>query len=267
MPEVLTDDNVTLVYEDFGPRDGARVVLCHGLALSGEQLFADAEYFARRGYRVLVPDLRGHGRSGKPQTMTRDAFTIQRMAEDMVTVLDHAGVGAVHWVGNSLGGIVALDLLKRHTDRLRTLATFGSPYSLYLPRWGSGVMPLAYTVLGRDFYSWMAGHAMNTRAAGQRLTAEVVKRFDPQVGKLAGYNVASFNMIETVRNARLPILMLRGSFDVQINIWLGPALKAMRGRDNFRLVDVPWGGHCANLDAPDKIRGELLNFWQGTEAA
>ena len=36
---------------------------------------------------------------------------------------------------------------------------------------------------------------------------------------------------------------------------LGPALKAMRGRDNFRLVDVPWGGHCANLDAPDEIRG------------
>lgn len=56
-------DGVTIVYDDLGPRDGVPVVLCHGLAAAGEQMAADAAFFAERGYRVLVPDLRGHGRS------------------------------------------------------------------------------------------------------------------------------------------------------------------------------------------------------------
>ena len=117
--QVLTEDGVTIVHDDLGPRDGVPVVLCHGLAAAGAQLSADAEYFAGRGYRVLVPDLRGHGRSGKPAAMRVEDFSIARMAADMVAMLDQAGVGPVHWVGNSLGGWVAFELERR--GRARTL--------------------------------------------------------------------------------------------------------------------------------------------------
>ena len=58
--------------------------------------------------------------------------------------------------------------------------------------------------------------------------------------------------------------MLRGGRDPQINLVLGPTLRAMRGRPNFTLVEVPHGGHCANLDAPDQVRAELLRFWEDT---
>ena len=37
----------------------------------------------------------------------------------------------------------------------------------------------------------------------------------------------------------------------------------MRGRPNFTLVEMPEGGHCANLDATDQLRAELLRFWEG----
>ncbi len=64
MPQLTTDDGVRIAYDDLGPRAGVPVVLCHGLAAAGVQLAADAGYFAALGLRVLVPDLRGHGRSG-----------------------------------------------------------------------------------------------------------------------------------------------------------------------------------------------------------
>ncbi|MHB1103725.1 MAG: alpha/beta fold hydrolase [Devosia sp.] len=262
MPQFLTDDDVTLVYDDLGPRDGAPVVLCHGLTAAGEQFAADAAFFAGRAYRVLVPDVRGHGRSGKPNPMTAEGFGIPRMADDLVAMLDHAEAGPVHWVGNSLGGILALELLGRREARLQTLATFGTAYALSLPRWSAQVIPSAYAVFGRKFYAWMAARGMTRHAGGRPLIASLVERFDPQVGLLAAHNLARYDLIGNALAARLPILMLRGGRDPQVNVVLGPTLRAMRGRPNFTLVEVPEGGHCANLDATEQVRTELLRFWQ-----
>lgn len=262
MPQVLTDDGVTIVYDDLGPRDGVPIVLCHSFTGAGEQLAADAAFFAGRGNRVLVPDVRGHGRSGKPSSMTVESFSIARMADDLVAMLDHAGVGPVHWVGNSLGGIMALQLLAKHEARLQTLATFGTPYSLSLPRWGARTIPWSYALFGTRRYALMAARAMTWNAAGRALIAGIVERFDPEVGRLAAYGVARYDLIANALAAKLPILMLRGGRDPQVNVMLGPTLRAMRRRPNFTLVEVPGGGHCANLDATEQLRTELLRFWE-----
>lgn len=262
MPQLVTDDNVTLVYDDLGPRDGIPVVLCHGLASAAAQHAADADYFAELGFRVLVPDLRGHGRSGKPNPMTMAGFSIGRMAEDLIMMLDAAEIGPVHWVGNSLGGILALELLGRHEARFATLATFGTPYALSLPRWSAQAIPWAHTLFGRQRYAEMAARGMSRDAAAQRLIASVVERFDPQVGLLTARSLTHFTLIPNALAARLPILMLRGDRDPQVNVVLGPTLRAMRGRPNFTLVNVPEGGHCTNLDATEAVRRELLRFWE-----
>ena len=59
--QFTSSDGVALVYDDFGPADGAPVVLCHGLAAQALQFADDAAFLAGKGHRVLVPDLRGTG--------------------------------------------------------------------------------------------------------------------------------------------------------------------------------------------------------------
>jgi pimeloyl-ACP methyl ester carboxylesterase len=263
MPEALTDDGVAIVYDDLGPQDGVPVVLCHGLAAAGEQLTADAEYLAGLGYRVLVPDLRGHGRSGKPRAMTAESFSIPRMADDLLAVLEQAGVGPVHWVGNSLGGILALQLLARHEARFRTLATFGTAYRLSLPRWGAHVIPWSYALLGAARNGWLTARGTTRNRAARPLIGRLIAQFDPQVGRYVAENLASYDLRANARAARLPILLLRGGLDGHVNRALGPTLAAMRERENFTLVDLPEGGHCANLDATGAWRRELLAFWEG----
>lgn len=261
MPEVLTSDGVSIVYDDLGPRDGVPVVLCHGLAAAGEQLAVDAAYFAGLGYRVLVPDLRGHGRSGRPAAMRAEGFSIAVMADDLLAVLDHAGVGPVHWVGNSLGGILALQLLARHRQRLRTLATFGTAYRLSLPRWSAGFIPLSYRLLGPGINGRLTARLTTRNAVARPLIAQLLARFDPEVGRLVAENLCNYDLRANARAADLPILLLRGGRDANINRALGPTLAAMRGRENFTLVELPEGGHCANLDATEAWRRELLRFW------
>lgn len=261
MTTFTTSDGVAIVYDDMGPRDGVPVVLCHGIAAAGEQLRMDAEYFAGLGLRVLVPDLRGHGRSELPRTIDATSLGIARLAQDLIEMLDDARTGPVHWVGNSLGGILALHLLADHEGRFRTLATFGTAYRLSLPRWVGGIVPLGYGMLGGRLIGGLTAMTTTRNRAARPLIAKLVRGFDPRIGCTLVGNLATYDLIANGTTARLPILMLRCGRDSSLNAALGPTLEAMEGRDNFTLAELPEGGHCANLDATDAWRAALIAFW------
>lgn len=255
-------DGVSLVYDEHGPLDGPPVVLCHGLAASGEQFVEDAQFFARRGFRVLVPHLRGHGRSGRPRGFNRRDYSIDRMAEDLIEMLRHAGASPVHWVGNSLGGILALSLLRAHRDLFRTFATFGTSYTLNLPRFGARVLPLSYALFGADLTARMTAYRATPDRDARALITRVMREFDPHVGHAVASNLVQYDFIaDAAASTDLPMLMLRGSRDVAVNAALGRTLRAMQGLPHFTLIEVPGGGHCANLDAGEQVRAELLGFW------
>ncbi len=259
--DFTTSDGVRIAYDDLGPRDGVPVVLCHGLGAAGEQMHADAAFLAAQGYRVLVRDVRGHGRSGKPTPMMPEGFSIERMAEDQIAMLDHAAAGPVLWVGNSLGGIVALQMLDGHEHRFRTLATYGTSYALNLPPWTAGALPLVYRVFGAPLAGRLTGKTTTRNKDAQPLIAKLITAFDPEVGRLAAGQVSRYDLIGNAVAATLPILMARGKLDRAVNSALGSTLAAMQARANFTLVELPTGGHCANLDATDELRAALLAFW------
>ncbi|MBN0638865.1 alpha/beta fold hydrolase, partial [Pseudomonas aeruginosa] len=73
-------------------------------------------------YRLLVPDLRGHGRSGKP----RGGYSMAGFAEDCAALLDRLGCGPVHLVGISMGGMIGFQLACDRPDLLRSLTIVNS---------------------------------------------------------------------------------------------------------------------------------------------
>lgn len=259
---VMTDDGVAIAYGDFGPRSGEPVVLCHGLCASGRQFESDANYFADLGYRVLVPDLRGHGQSGAPLGLAAEAFTIPRLAVDMLAMLDDADVTTVNWVGNSLGGIVALSMVESAASRFRSLATFGTSYRLALPSFVPYAFPIIYKLFGRGIVSGVTARMTTDDVCGRTLVAEMLKAFDPHAGRAVAENVRRYDLIANAQNYDGPILMIRGGRDRAVNAALGKTLKAMQGRDNFTRVDVKMAAHCANLDAPAEVRKTLVDFWR-----
>lgn len=262
LKSVITDDGIEIAYGDFGPADGQAVVLCHGLCASGRQFAADAEYFSAQGFRVLVPDLRGHGRSGKPVGLAAEDFTIPRLASDMIAMLDDAEVEDVHWVGNSLGGIVALSMVELAASRFRSLATFGTSYRLSLPPGVPEIFPLIYRLLGRGIVSGATARVTTDNVCARALVKEMLADFDPYAGRAVAENVRRYDLIANAQAYPGPILMIRGGRDRAVNAALRGTLKAMDGRANFTRVDLKAAAHCANLDAPDAVRGTLLDFWR-----
>lgn len=260
--EFTSSDGIKLAYEDVGHGSGAPLVFCHGLAASGEQFAEDAAFFAARGHRVLVPHIRGHGPSETPDPLTEESVSIARMATDLIEMLDHAGAPRVHWVGNSLGGIVALEMLTAR--RFVTLATFGTTYAIKLPRIGGHrLIHLGHSVVGGNALAAIMATMTTSDPAARRLIEKMLREVRPEaVTAIAGV-LTHYDLIAAGAAADIPVLVLRCGLDRMVNAGLGDTLRAMERKPNFRVVDIPHGGHVANLDATDAFRAALIEFWSG----
>lgn len=96
---------------------GTAVVLLHGFPLTRAMWSGQVEPLAEAGYRVVMPDLRGHGESPAPD----EVASMARHAKDVVELIDRLRLDRVMLGGLSLGGYVALELYRRHRDRIAAL--------------------------------------------------------------------------------------------------------------------------------------------------
>jgi len=117
------------------------VVLCHGLGANRYDLDAPdheisvARYLHARGHDVWVVELRGAGRSRPPGWPLRqrkpfdfDEYVHRDVPAILRHVLDATGGAALHWVGHSMGGMLAYAALEHFDNRLfRSVTTIGSP--------------------------------------------------------------------------------------------------------------------------------------------
>ncbi|WP_161796888.1 alpha/beta fold hydrolase [Devosia soli] len=249
------------LYPARSPERGA-VILVHGLASSGIQFDAEAKRFAAQGYRVLVPDLRGHGETGAPRQPIRiEDYSIPTLAADMLALLDHAGVESVHWVGNSLGGILALSLLGTPAKaRIKTLAIFGTCFALDLP---SPVVSLVKMVFlpGAARTAPLVARTTTINPRGQRAIVEAIKQFDAGAGAAIAAHVRRYDFTAIALAFRAPLLVLQGGKDHAVNLALNKQLVQFMPRANFTHVVLPRGGHCANFDMHDEFCAALETHW------
>jgi len=106
-------------------REAGTLVLQHGFARSSKFWYAFIPHLSGQ-YRVVRPDLRGHGKS--PVDFDTSApQSIEDYVGDVIALLDALEVDAVHYCGESFGGIVGMALAALHPDRVRTLTLIGSP--------------------------------------------------------------------------------------------------------------------------------------------
>ena len=103
----LATDGVELVWHELG--EGKAVVLLHGLFSDADTnwiRFGHAEEIAGRGFRVVMPDLRGHGESAKPHTPS--AYPPDILARDGLALIAHLGLEVYDLGGYSLGARTAV---------------------------------------------------------------------------------------------------------------------------------------------------------------
>ncbi|MEK8132861.1 alpha/beta hydrolase [Paenibacillus filicis] len=104
---------------------GHPLVLLHGFCGSGAY-WDQVVPLLDAHFRVIVPDLRGHGTSGSPD----ESYSMEKLAGDIEALIDELGTEKAIVLGHSLGGYVTLALAERHADKLRA---FGLIHSTAFP--------------------------------------------------------------------------------------------------------------------------------------
>ncbi len=265
MPTILIND-IDIYYEDQGDPANPPLLIIPGLGDPTAKCVWQSDALAD-GFRVIVLDNRGAGRSSNPAP----GYTTALMADDAAALLDHLGITASNVFGFSLGGMVALNLALRRPDLVRRLAlgctTAGgdlafSPDDRVMT---TMVNPLSTGDRYRDYLDgvWLSCSQSFVDENPETIDrlAEITVRF-PQtpegyVGQLQA--VLSHDVAADVGTLDLPVLVMHGDADVLIPLENGLALA--RGIPGAELIIYPGAGHLFFLEEAEAVNQALQKFF------
>jgi pimeloyl-ACP methyl ester carboxylesterase len=284
-------NGVWLHFQDWpAPRGGPAgevrgteaVLLLHGLTQQSHAFDAVAARLARR-HRCLALDLRGRGESGwAPGT-----YTVPQYVADVLTLLDALGLGRVHLLGTSLGGLIGLSVAAAAPERLRSLALndigpeIDSRGAARIAAYAGDVPErfpdlAAATAWGLAQYPWLSG--LSAEAVSDAIRWAVRRapeggwrlKLDPGVGRAPrpaqeAVRAGSHAWWAALEAVRCPVLLLRGSESDILSADTAAAMQARQPR--LRRVDVPGAGHAPTLGEPIAVAALDAFYLADTRAA
>ncbi|WP_155298485.1 alpha/beta fold hydrolase [Deinococcus kurensis] len=217
------------VYRETGTADRPTVLALHGMGRDGSDWDATAQALAPE-FRLVAPDLRGHG-----QSVWTGQYSLEAMRDDVAAFVDALQLDDFVLLGFSLGGVVAYLYAQAHPARVRQMITVDTP----LPTTWEQAPPPAQAPEG-------VRHDWN---ATTQLFPELHTTNDRWWHDLA--------------RITCPALLLRGgeaSWMPQDRIE-----ETARRMPNARVIEIPGGGHPMHRIQFDAFVGHLARFLRGEE--
>jgi pimeloyl-ACP methyl ester carboxylesterase len=258
-----------LAYWEWGPQDAERTLVCvHGLTRQGRDFDILARTFARRGWRVICPDLVGRGQSG---WLAQPAgYTLLQYGADMNALLARLDVEEVDWIGNSLGGLVGMMLAAQPGTPIRRLVINDiGPYisgtalrrlGVYLnappPRFADLAEAEHYIrttlapfgALNDDHWRHLAEHSVRPDGNGGLL-----RHHDPGIAEAyRPWRLGSILLWDLWDKVRCPVLLLRGADSDMLPAYT--AREMTRRGPGAELIEFDGIGHLPALMTEDQIQ-------------
>jgi len=261
-------DGVGIEYEVTG--EGRPVVLLHGFPDSGRLWRHQAPALADAGFQVIVPDLRGYGRSDKPDQV--DAYSIPVLAGDVMAILADLQIGRAHIVGHDWGAGLAwalASLAPSSVDHLAVLSV-GNPVTFLRTleqRQKSWYMLLFQFPGVAERWLTEDGWANFRRWAGHPDADQVIAELEADGSLTPGLNWYRANI--SPESWVGPPLQLPPVQAPTMGLWStgDPALTEVQMTDSAANMAGPWRyerldgpGHWMQLEEPSQVNTLLLDF-------
>lgn len=287
---VMADDSTPIAYTFRNPGGpGVPILFANGWSCSDAYWGALLPLLEEGGHPCLLPDTRGHGRSGLPRppgrgarNLTIDDLSMPRIARDLVAVLDDAGVERALIVAHSMGVQTALEVYRRVPDRVVGLVliagTAENPArTFYGTSLGDRAFPLVGAVMRylpevvRPVQATIGpasvGHfgARLARAAGPRATAEALhpyllhlKTSDIAVMVLMAGAMRAHSARDLLPTLTVPTLVVAAGADPFIPARCSEAIHHQA--PGSELITFPDGAHTLPIEEPDALGAAIEDF-------
>ncbi|MBI4337232.1 MAG: alpha/beta fold hydrolase [Chloroflexi bacterium] len=246
-------NGINLYYEVHG--FGPPLVLLHGYAGTAYSWSPQVSSLGRH-HRLILCDLRGHGRSEAPADS--ETYSVAAVTEDLRQLLAHLGVKQAVIGGLSVGGILAMRFYEAHPDMTRALILCDTGPGYRNPEamaeWDRRCSERAKLLEERGIEAFME----SAFATDDYYTPRDLMRQHNALG-LANFSkrvMASPRMV-ALEEIKVPTLVLCGSRDkpfVRASYYMAQHIPAAT------LAIIPKAGHASNIDQPDLFNG-LVGAW------
>jgi pimeloyl-[acyl-carrier protein] methyl ester esterase len=266
MPTFEPEPGVTIRYDARG--SGRPAVLVHGWSMSSRAFAWQADALVEAGYRVLAPDLRGHGGSS-----AAPAHEVADHARDLAALFATEDVAGAALVGWSMGGQVALEALPALGERVGALALLSAtPRFAACEGWPHGLPEVSVRALAakleyrpektlqRFFEGMFVPDELDDdgRArVGERVLAGALPR-DVAAARAGLDALLQADQRARLADVRAPLLLVHGERDP---ICLPAASAWMHAEvPGSRLATLPGLGHAPQLSRPERVSELLVGF-------
>jgi pimeloyl-ACP methyl ester carboxylesterase len=241
---------------------GTPVVLLHPFPAHHEFWLPVAETLSTR-YRVILPDLRGHGESA----VGEGPATMDKHAADIARVMDDANVGRAPLVGVSIGGYVLFEFWRQHRGRVAALGLCNTKAPADGPEARAGRLQAANDVLERGaepFFESMIPKLMGRTTRETR--PDLVEGALRMMRKMSPENVAQVqrgmaarpDSIETLKTINVPTLLVTGDEDLMTGLNEAELMRSHIANSQLRVI--PKAGHYSPWEQPQDAAKLLRQF-------
>lgn len=255
---------MTLHYEAAG--SGQTLVCLHGLGMSSALWLHQVPVISLR-HRLLLPDLRGFGRSGRPREP--GAYAMRAMAEDVIELILGVEEGPVHLLGTSMGGFVAQEIALAAPELCRSLVLCHTACRMSIPE---DVLAERLRALREEpmaaYGQLVASQALapESPAALREWVVDLVARNDREAyTRVLVEGLSRFDASERVSQVRLPTLVVVGELDLVIPPEEGRELAGLI--PGAHLVRISGTGHLSYAESPDAFNQTILGFLAALDRA
>ncbi len=240
---------------------GSPLLLVHGVMVTGEMFEPVIEQFATR-YRVIVPDLRGHGRSRE----LPPPYTVARLAADLSNLLDHLRIDSARVLGYSQGGAVAQQLALDYPNRCSRLVlacTYAFNMATFREKMEGHLVPLLIGTLGMRRFAKLVISQGLKQVSKERAdwVIGLIASQEPRLMASAWREAMAFDSRRRLAEIKCPTLIVAGSDDEAVP--LHHARMLHDGIAHSELVVIDRADHALIWARP----AELVRVTEGFLAA
>lgn len=248
----ITVNGIQLNYEETG--SGQPLVLVHGFPLN-HTIWRKVAGRLSATFRVIMPDLRGHGASDAPE----GTYTMDLLALDLLGLFDALNIKKAVLAGQSMGGYVSLAFACAYPERLSGLGLIATQAAADAPERRAGRHAQANEMLTKGIASLVETMTpkMAVSATSRRITRQVMKKAIPMgvAGALKGMAERP-DRTESLSGLHIPALIVAGGADVIIPLERTHEMAAHL--PDAVLQVLPGVGHMPMLEAPAALAKALL---------
>jgi pimeloyl-ACP methyl ester carboxylesterase len=245
-------------YWPAGPTEGPLVICTHAAGIDHHEWDALVPALAD-SFRVVIWDVRGHGAS-RPNTAP---FTIRRVTDDLVALLDTLGADTALLVGHSMGGNIIQEVIFQYPERVRAAVLLGCTCNT-LPQSRSERLQMRISGPLLRLYPWDTLRRQSAELSAER--PEVRAYLYKALGQMTKEEFGTV-LIELLRclhdesgyRIPIPFLLIHGAHDRTGNIRKIAPVWARRD-SHCTYVVVPDAGHTANMDNPAFFNRQARDF-------